>query len=183
MFLDILNFMAFEALCSCMVCSYKKTCIIIIFSCISSIDPNTFSFDTHLELRKFHKFLIMIYRKWEAATWGDDSDDGGVANTTLKPSKVLFIVYWTSLSILLKKCLFLTCLLPATTSNFVFKGSQLIAKMKYQEDMNRYGNHSQILTITLLVSAASVLFSSNTYQRLACFFDLAGIQRITKTSY
>ena len=34
-----------------------------------------------------------------------------------------------------------------------------------------------------LTNAAAVLFSANTYQRLARFFDLAGIQWITKTCY
>ena len=34
-----------------------------------------------------------------------------------------------------------------------------------------------------LASAASVLFSANTYQRLASSFDLAGIQWISKTSF
>ena len=47
---------------------------------------------------------------------------------------------------------------------------------KSQPNVNHYalGN---------LTSAASVLFSANTYQRLARFFDLAKIKWITKTSY
>ena len=112
-------------------------------------------------------------------------DDGGVdTNPTLKPSMAAF--YCLLDLILLKKCLFMTCLSPTTISNFVFKGSQLIVKMKYQEDHQLIWksqpncNHYSIGNLT---SAASVLFDSNTYQRLACFFDLTGIQWITKTRY
>lgn len=36
----------------------------------------------------------------------DDSDEGGDVNMTPKPSKAVFIVYWTTLIILLKKYLF-----------------------------------------------------------------------------
>lgn len=47
---------------------------------------------------------------------------------------------------------------------------------KSQPNHNRY-------SIGNLTSAASVLFSANTYQRLSRFFDLAGIQWISKSTF
>ena len=112
------------------------------------------------------------------------NDGGGDTNKTPKPSKVAFVVYWTSLLILLKKCLFMTCLSPPTISNFVFKGSKLIIKMKCQENHETiWKSNCKHYSVGNLISAASVLSSGNTYQRLACFFDLTGLQWITKTSY
>ena len=76
--------------------------------------------------------------------------------------------------------------MPATITILAFKGSQLIARLKCQEDHETkwksqpYCNHYVAGNLT---SAASVLFSANTYQRLAQFFDLAGIQWISKTSF
>ena len=96
----------------------------------------------------------------------DDSDDGGEANTTPKPSKDAFISYWTLLLILLKKCWFPTFLSPPTIPNFVFKGFQQIVKMKCQEDHERIWkslpncNH---YSVGNLISATSVLFSAYTY--------------------
>ena len=103
-----------------------------------------------------------------------------------KPAQAAVIVYWTSLLILLKKCLFLTCLSPVTISIFLFKGSQLIVKTKCQEDHETIWksqpncNH---YSIGNLISATTVRFRTNIYQRLSCFFEVAGIQWITKTSY
>ena len=107
-------------------------------------------------------------------------------NRFTSPSKAAFIVYWNSLIVLLKKCLHSTCLMPATITKLAFKGSQLIVRLKCQEDHEtewksqpNYNHYS----VGNLTSAASVLFSANTYQRLARFFDLAGIQWISKTSF
>ena len=50
------------------------------------------------------------------------------------------------------------------------------AEWKSQPNYNHY-------SVGSLTSAASVLFSANKYQRLAQFFDLAGIQWISKTSF
>ena len=46
------------------------------------------------------------------------------------PSKAAFIVYWTSLIVLLKECLRSTCPMLATIINLAFKGSQLIVRLK-----------------------------------------------------
>ena len=62
-----------------------------------------------------------------------DVSDNEEDKQITSPSKAPFIVYWTSLIILLKKCLHSTCLMPATTTNLAFKGSQLIVRLKYQE--------------------------------------------------
>ena len=47
---------------------------------------------------------------------------------------------------------------------------------KSQPTCNRY-------SVGNLTSAAAVLFSANTYQRIASFFDIANIQWLSKTSY
>ena len=102
------------------------------------------------------------------------------------PSKASFIVYWTSLKILLKHCLHSTCLMPATITNLAFKGSQLIVRLKCQ-DGHETEWKSQLnchhYSVGNPTNVASVLFSANTYQRFARFFDLAGIQWISKTSF
>ena len=76
--------------------------------------------------------------------------------------------------------------MSATITNLAFKTSQLIVRLQCQEghktewksqpNCNHYSAGS-------LTSAASVLFSANTYQRLTGFFDSAGIQWISKTSF
>ena len=104
----------------------------------------------------------------------------------LEPSKPAFIVYWSSLIILLKHCLFPACILTTIITDIAYKGSQLIVKMKCQEghitswNSQPNCNHYSIGNLT---SAASVLFSANTYQRLANFFELAGVQWLSKTSF
>ena len=83
------------------------------------------------------------------------------------PSKAAaFIVYWTSLIVLLKKCLHSTCLMPAKITNLVFKGSLLIVRLKCHKGHEREWksqpncNHHSVGNLT---NAASVLFSANTY--------------------
>ena len=102
------------------------------------------------------------------------------------PSKSAFIVYWESLVLLLKRCLYPACILTTSITKIVYKGSQLIVRMRCpashdttwrsQPNCNHY-------SVGNLTSAASVLFSANTYKRLATFFDLASIQWISKTSF
>ena len=63
-----------------------------------------------------------------------DVSDNEEDKQIISPSKAPFTVYWTSLLIiLLQKCLHSTCLMPATTTNLAFKGSQLIVRLKCQE--------------------------------------------------
>ena len=76
--------------------------------------------------------------------------------------------------------------MPATITNLAFKGSQLIVRLKCQEGYEtewKYQPNCNHYTVRNLISAASVLFSANTYQRLARFFDLADTQWISKTSF
>ena len=104
---------------------------------------------------------------------------------TIKPPKAAFIVYWTSLSILLKRCLHSTCLLPVTL-DILMKGSQMIVKMKCEDNHKNVWKsqpNCNCYSVGNLTSAASVLFSANTFQRLSQFFDLAGIQWISKSSF
>ena len=111
----------------------------------------------------------------------DNSQD--IADT---PSKPAFIVYWTLLLVLLKHCLYTACVLTTIITDIAYKGFQLIVKMKCPEGHTTTWksqpnfNHYSVGNLT---SAASVLFSANTYKRLANFFDLAGIQLLLKTSY
>ena len=112
----------------------------------------------------------------------DDED----SNFEPKLPKVAFIVFWSSLLMLLRRCLHLTCFLPAKIKNFSLNGCQLIVSLqcsddhtsfcKSQPDCNRF-------SVGNLMSAVAVLFSADTYQRIASFFQLANIQRISKTSY
>ena len=53
-------------------------------------------------------------------------------NDVQEPDKAAFIVYWTSLLVLLQRCLHLACVLPAAITNIAFKWSQLIVKLKCQ---------------------------------------------------
>ena len=87
----------------------------------------------------------------------------------------------SSLLMLLRRCLHPTCFLPAKIKNFSLKGCQLIVSLqcsddhtsfwKSQPDCNRFlfGN---------LMNAAAVLFSANTYQRIASFFQLANVWQV-----
>ena len=101
------------------------------------------------------------------------------------PSKAAFIVYWASLVILLKRCLFPACFLTTVITNVAYKGSQLVVTMKCpdehqitwksQPDYNHY-------SIGNLTSAASVLFSANTFKRIADFFDKFLCKNYNKTT-
>ena len=88
--------------------------------------------------------------------------------------------------VFLKEWLHSTCLMLAAIRSLTFKGSQLIMRIKCQEgheaEWKSQPNHNHY-SVGSLTSDASVLFSANKYQRLAQFFDLAGIQWISKTSF
>ena len=115
-----------------------------------------------------------------------ESEDESQTDSSQKPSKAAFIVYWTSLMILLEKCLFPACALSSDVANIIYKGSQLIVTMKCQGGHTITWNsqpNCNHYSVGNLVGAASVLFSANTYQRLASFFELANIQWLSKTSF
>ena len=87
---------------------------------------------------------------------------------------------------ILRRCLHPTCFLPAKIKNFSVKGWLLVVSFqcsndqisfwKSQPDCNRF-------SVGNLMGAASTLFSTNTSQRIASFFQVANIQWISKTSY
>ena len=52
---------------------------------------------------------------------GSEVPDNEEGKQITSPSKAAFIVYWTSLIVLLKKCSHSTCLMLATITNLVFK--------------------------------------------------------------
>ena len=119
-------------------------------------------------------------------TVNSDVSDNKEDKHITSPSKAQFIVYWASLIVLFKKCLHFICLMLATIANLAFKGSQLIARSKCQEGHEtkwKSQPNCNHYSLENLKSAASVLFSANTYQRIARFFDLAGIQWTSKTSF
>ena len=87
---------------------------------------------------------------------------------------------------ILRRCLHPTCFLPAKIKNFSVKGWLLVVSFqcsndqisfwKSQPDCNRF-------SVGNLMGAASTLFSTNTSQKIASFFQVANIQWISKTSY
>ena len=99
-----------------------------------------------------------------------DVSDNEEDKQITSPSKAAFIVYWISLIVLLKTCLHSTCLMPATITNLAFKGSQLVVRLQCQEGHEtewKSQSNCNHYSVGNLTSAASVLFSANTYQRLA----------------
>ena len=117
--------------------------------------------------------------------YDDNSSSDTYSDSSMNtPSKTAFFVYWSSLILLLRNCL--TCSLPTTIKNIKVKGSQLIVKLacpnhheniwKSQPTINRYSQGN-------LTLSAAVLFSVNTFEKIAKYFDIANIQWITKASY
>ena len=115
-----------------------------------------------------------------------ESEDESPTDSSQKPSKAAYIVYWTSLLILLERCLFPACVLSSAVTSLIYKGSQLIVTMKCQGGHTMTWNsqpNCNHYSLGNLVGAASALFSANTYQQLASFFELANIQWLSKTVY
>ena len=63
------------------------------------------------------------YHGKENKYYDDSSSDTPIADSRKMPWKTAFVVYWSSLMILLKSCL--TCCLLATVKNVTIRGSQL----------------------------------------------------------
>ena len=117
--------------------------------------------------------------------YDDNSSSDAYSDSSVNTSlKTAFVVYCSSLILLLRNCL--TCSLPATIKNIKVKGSQLIVKLafpnhhqniwKTQPTVNQYSQGN-------LTLSAAVLFSANTFEKIANCFDIANIQWITKTRY
>jgi len=113
----------------------------------------------------------------------EDSDNNDIS---AKPLNAAFIVYWSSLLILLKNCLCSPCTVPAFITSIATKGSQLIVNLKCLDNHSfvwRSQPNIQHYSEGNLVGAAAVLFSANTFQRIANFFDMANVQWISKTTF
>ena len=95
-----------------------------------------------------------------------------------------FLVYWSSLLLLLNRCL--TCSSPASITECITYGSALFVKLLCSK-----GHHNVWRSQPLISGyyhgniklAASVLFSSNTFTNLLKYFQLAGVEWISKSSY
>ena len=109
--------------------------------------------------------------------YNDESFSDGPSNCfTNTAAKTTFIVYWSSLMILLK--IWLTCFLFAAIKNITVKGSQLIVKLicpnkheniwKSQLSANRYSKGN-------LTLSAVILFSKNTFEKIARYFDIINV--------
>ena len=100
------------------------------------------------------------------------------------PSKVSFIVYWSSLPVLLNKCL--TCCLSGSVTNITLKGSQLIVQLicsdKHKTTWISQPSAQRYLKENLNL-AATVLSNANAFQKNSKYFEITNIQWITKTSY
>ena len=51
-----------------------------------------------------------------------ESENESPTDSSQKPSKAAFIVYWTSLLILLERCLFPACVLSSAVTSLIYKG-------------------------------------------------------------
>ena len=111
----------------------------------------------------------------------DDFDSPG--KKVIDDTSTSFIVYWSCLSLLLKRCL--TCGASVITKKIVY-GSALFIELLCSKDhyivwrsqpVIRGFNHGNIKM------AASVLFSGNTFMNLWKYFQTVGLAWILKSSY
>ena len=104
--------------------------------------------------------------------------------TNLAPSKSAFIIYWSSLVVLLCRCL--TCGVLASIKKCTVRGSLLIVEMICKNAHKNIWRSQPLINRSAhgnIKLSASVLVSSNTFIKLAKYFELADIQWITKTRY
>ena len=98
------------------------------------------------------------------------------------PWKATFFVCWSSLTVLLSKCL--TCCLHASVTNITLKGSQLIVYSWCVETSTRlFGDLNYRWNDIQKEISAAVRFSANTFQKISKYFKITNTQWITKTSY
>ena len=95
-----------------------------------------------------------------------------------------FIVYWSSLVVLLQYCL--SCPAKALVNSVFIQGSALVVEL-ICEDGHISLWRSQPRTSNFyegnIVLAASILFSANTFSKIKKYFELACIPFISHTSY
>ena len=92
---------------------------------------------------------------WNKAEYSSNNKSTGVSSLL----KVAFTVYWSSLMVLLNKCL--TCCLLASVTNISLKGSQLIVQLIWSD------KHK--------TTAVAVLFSANIFQKISKYFEITNI--------
>ena len=101
-----------------------------------------------------------------------------------KPSGAAFIVFWSSLQILLQRCL--SCASTAIIKKVIVKGSALTVHMSCLNDhfhiwrSQPMQNRFYLGNLKLI---AAVLFSSNTYTKLKKYFEMLDIPWISKAWY
>ena len=108
----------------------------------------------------------------------------GADNTANKKEYMAYIVFWSALLPLLKHCL--QCGADAKIIDFYCKGSALIFDLvcsKYHKVIWRSQPLANWYHRENIVLAASVLFSSNTFAKIARYFSLANIPWISESRY
>ena len=95
-----------------------------------------------------------------------------------------FIVYWSSLVLLLQYCL--SCAAKTFVNSVFIRGSAVVVKL-ICEDGHISLWRSQLRTSNFyegnIVLAASILFSANTFSKIKKYFELACILFISHRSY
>ena len=80
-----------------------------------------------------------------------NESDNEDSNFQPQPPKATFIVFWSSLLMLLRQCLHPTSFLPAKIKNFSLKGCQLIVSSQCSDEILVFGNPNQTVIAFLLV--------------------------------
>lgn len=100
------------------------------------------------------------------------------------PERSAFIVYWSSLLLLLQRCL--SCTSPATIKKVIVRGSALCVHLVCYNDHKHIWRSQPMQSkyyIGNLKLIAGVLFSSNTFRKLSKYFEILDIPWISKAWY
>ena len=95
-----------------------------------------------------------------------------------------FIVYWSSLVLLLEYCL--SCLAKAFVNSVFIQRSALVVELICEDghiSLWRLQRQTSNFYERTIVLAATILFSANTFSKIKKYFELACIPFISHTSY
>ena len=95
-----------------------------------------------------------------------------------------FIVYWSSLVLLLEYCL--SCLAKAFVNSVFIQRSALVVELICEDghiSLWRLQRQTSNFYERTIVLAAIILFSANTFSKIKKYFELACIPFISHTSY
>ena len=95
-----------------------------------------------------------------------------------------FIVYWSSLILLLQYCL--SCPAKALVNSVFIQGSALVVELICEDghiSLWRLQRQTSNFYERTIVLAAIILFSANTFSKIKKYFELACIPFISHTSY